>query len=339
MTNIELTPDVSRFRFWFRNCLRELPGNTLEWPVLLRQIIEEELRQLRNSDQYYAGAIFRNRDEKVNNYRTRESQDEEILVYHLYHAVHQRYRGVLNIGDTPVWLFSCEVPNQGKELSYRTKKRRADLLGLRQDGSLMVFECKGPENRNDSPLYGLLEGLDYLGCLLTSKNVVSLNDDLQDWLVEHRPSADRFSSAIPEWPSFTIAPAARHGVIVLAPQSYYDIHIARSSDWWLLSDRFVAPISGQTNVNLDFAVVDYEQGHATWLELPNRETTSCQDQSTSIESTATEQPLPRDLIWLNGEEKVAVTKVRRGGRNTRISLGDGTTRVVPNVQLRPAPTQ
>ena len=241
MTEARTRPDDSAFRSWFRGCLREIPGNNVEWPSLVRRIFAEELKRLRDSDQYYDGQVFKNRDRKVAEHRHRDSEHEEVLVYRLYAAVHEHYHGVLQIGDMPVWLFSCEVPNQGKELSNRTKKRRADLLGLRQDGSLVVFECKGPQNRHDSPLYGLLEGLDYLGCLLTRRNLASLSDDLQDWLGNTASQEQQFSSVFPEDWTLEIEPQACHGVVVLAPKSYYDLHLVDATmqpeDWWLLSER------------------------------------------------------------------------------------------------------
>jgi hypothetical protein len=306
----------------------------------MRRIFDEEFQQLRDSDQYYAGTIFRNRDEEVHKYRNRESMDEEILVYRLYAAVHEQYQGVLNIDGTEIWLFSCEVPNQGKRLSYRTKKRRADLVGLRQDGSLIVFECKGPQNCDDSPFYGLLEGLDYLGCLLTRQNFASLNEDLQDWIAEHQVSPTGFSSVVPNWPSFSIAPQAQHSVIVLAPQSYYDLHVldsaGRPKDWWLLSDRRVPSESHELAVGLDFAVVDYDKGTASWLASSAFPASTTAIITQPAVPRVEAQQLPRSLIWRNGDEEVAVTRVRQGGKNTRVRLPNGTTQVVPNTQLHPA---
>lgn len=340
-----LTPDDSQFRSWFRDCLGSLSGTVVEWPLLMRQVLSEELHRLRVSDQYYKGTIFRNRDDKVLKYRARDPRDEEILVYRLYGAVHEKFEGVLMIGETPIWLFSCEVPNQGKTLSNRTKKRRADLLGLRQDGSIVVFECKGPHNRKDSPLYGLLEGLDYLGCLLSHRNLTRLNDDLLDWIVEYEPrelATDQFSSVVPSWSSFAINPQAQHGVIVLAPQEYFDLHVSdgsgQSTDWWLLSNRFASKLCPDSKIDIDFAVVDFEQGQAKWLELPTPSQAMLRPNATQCNLTAVDV-LPHDLTWFDGKEHRLVTRVRRGGKNTRIRLSDGTMCVVPNSQLRPAEPQ
>ena len=245
----------------------------------------------------------------------------------------------MTIGTTPVWLFSIEVPNQGKSLSNKTKKRRADLLGLRQDGSLVVFECKGPSNNKDSPLYGLLEGLDYLGCLLTPRNLTRLNDALQEWIVDFEPNASEpslFHSVIPDWPSFAINPEAEHSVVVLAPQSYFDLHVTSSSsrpgDWWLLSDRLVSQASPDANVSLDFAVGDFDQGTATWFEPSSHSPIAIFPEQQEGNPVG----LPRNLVWFDGREERAVVRVRHGAKNTRIRIPDGTTVVVPNNQLRPS---
>lgn len=332
-------PEDSSFRRWFRDCLQELGGNTLEWPVLMRHIFDEEFQRLRASDQYYAGEVFLNRDDKVQQYQGRDSQDEEILVYRLYGAVHEQSQGVLTIGDDRIWLFSCQVPNQGMQLSYRTRSRKADLIGLREDGSLVVFECKGPENRSDSPFYGLLEGLDYLGCLLTEHNLSCLDEGLQNWLVDYGDPADGFSYVEPGWPSVAIVPKARHSVIVLAPQAYYNIHLAprnnQPPNWWLLSDHFLSDVFENFLPGVDFAVVDYDSGQATWLESDAFK--SPPSKPPGVTTGVPPEEWPRRLIWSTGEKEVVVTKVRRGGKNTRIRLPDGTTIVVPNGTLRPAP--
>jgi len=265
------TPEDSCFRRLFNNCLQPLVGRPVEWPYVLRQMLEDHFVRLRRSDQYYKGSVFQNRDDRVAEHADRTSDDEEVLVYRLYAAVHNNSEGILHIGDMPVWLFSCQVPNQGKELSNQTKKRCADLLGLRRDGSLVVFECKGPRNRQTSPLFGLLEGLDYLGCLLTERNLSDLSSELDRWLRDYEPESDGFSSKLPaDWPP-KIEPSARHGVVVLAPQSYYELHFLSADgqpvQWWKLSDRETS-LPGGNGMSIDFAVVDFDKGTASLLELP-----------------------------------------------------------------------
>lgn len=339
---LDVSPENSPFRSWFRDCLRSLPGNTVEWPFLVRQILAEELLKLRTSDQFYAGDVFRNRDERVHTHRTRVSEDEEILVYKLYGVVHELHQGILQIGDTKVWLFTLQVPNQGKRYSSQTKGRRADLLGLKEDGSLVLFEVKGPRNRQDSPLYGMLEGLDYLGCLLTPQNLTRLNDGLQEWIIDQEfkeKNVGQFSSTIPDWPKLSIDPQGNHTVIVLAPRSYFDLHLTdsqgRSLDWWWLSDRLTGNVETDPRISLGFSVIDFEQGTAAWFEP----TVAPSDFNQGIEDHDVPEPagrLPRDLLWFDGQSEIPVTRVRYGRIHTRIQLSDGATTLVRTNQLRPA---
>ncbi len=335
------SPENSPFRSWFRNCLGALPGRTLEWPSLVRQILAEELQTLRASDQYYAGSVFRNRDDRVHTHRTRDSEDEEILVYKLYSAVHENHQGLLSIGSTPVWLFTLQVPNQGKRLSSMTKGRRADLLGLRSDGSLVLFEVKGPRNGQDSPLYGLLEGLDYLGCLLTPRNLTRLNEGLQEWIMDqerNEPVTSRFSSTIPDWPKLSIDPQGNHSVIVLGPQSYFDLHRTdsndRAQDWWLLSDRLSAIAETDPRISLEFAVTDFQLGIAAWFN-PTVAPPSLSQHGVNNTTTESASRLPRNLIWSDGKNDIPVTRVRYGRIHTRIRLPNGQDELVATGQLRP----
>ena len=337
-----ISPENSPFRSWFRDCLKSLPGNTVEWPFLVRQILAEELLRLRTSDQFYAGDIFRNRDERVHTHRSRVSEDEEILVYKLYSAVHELHQGILQIGDTKVWLFTLQVPNQGKLHSSQTKGRRADLLGLKEDGSLVLFEVKGPRNRQDSPLYGILEGLDYLGCLLTPRNLTRLNDGLQEWIIDQESkekNSGQFSSIIPDWPKLSIDPQGNHTVIVLAPRSYFDLHHTdshgRSLDWWCLSDRSTAVVETEPRISLEFSIVDFEQGTAAWFDSTAAPSEARQAIEDPVGPEAAVR-LPRDLIWFDGQSDIPVTRVRYGRIHTRIQLSDGEKTLVLTNQLRPA---
>jgi len=336
------SPENSPFRSWFQNCLGSLPGRTLEWPSLIRQLFAEELQSLRTSDQYYAGSVFRNRDDRVHTHRTRDSEDEEILVYKLYSAVHENHQGILSIGDMPVWLFTLQVPNQGKRLSSLTKGRRADLLGLKRGGSLVLFEVKGPRNGQDSPLYGILEGLDYLGCLLTPRNLSRLNEGLQEWIMDQErndPVTNRFSSTIPDWPKLSIDPQGNHSVIVLAPKSYFDLHQTdsngRAQDWWLLSDRSAVITESDPRISLEFAVIDFMQGTAAWFS-PTVAPPSLDQQKVETAAPESAPRLPRNLIWSDDNNDIPVTRVRYGRKHTRIRLPNGEDKLVATGQLRPA---
>jgi hypothetical protein len=63
---------------------------------------------------------------------------------------------------------------------------------------------------------------------------------------------------------------ARHSVIVLAPQEYYEFHSKDAKEaeqeWHLLSDRCWP--SRHLPVGLDFAVTDFKSGQCEMLKLP-----------------------------------------------------------------------
>jgi len=140
-------------------------------------------------------------------------------------------------------------------------------MGLRLDGSLVVFECKGKDNA-DSPLVALLEGLDYLGHLAIPANIASLQKGYGVW--RNKPRNAGVLSKIPaDFDYVTIKPEARHAVVVLAPQNYFSIHLKdakkKSQDWNLLSDR--AWPGTALSVGLDFAITDFRSARCPFLTL------------------------------------------------------------------------
>src|SRR5690606_37831471 len=141
-------------------------------------------------------------------YEGREEQkDEELLVYKLFRHVHESCHGCLNLGGEPVWLVTIQVPNQAKQT-----KRCADLLGLRRDGSLIVFECKAETNR-DSPMLALLEGLDYLAHLLLQENMTKLQNGFDKW--RSKPRSGARTSVVPDkFKQVQMKSEARHTVVV-----------------------------------------------------------------------------------------------------------------------------
>jgi hypothetical protein len=136
----------------------------------------------------------------------------------LFLTVHKHSEGRLQVDDFPVWLINYEVPNQSNE-----KKRRADLLGLKLDGSLVVFECKVEDNHRDSPFRAVFEGLDYLGHLLVRANMEKLISGFDRWRKKPR-NEDVLTKIPPQFRDVTVEREARHAVIVLAPESYFSFH-------------------------------------------------------------------------------------------------------------------
>src|SRR5438128_1914278 len=144
---------MSAFRKWF-NYLGGFRGRRVEWPQLLRRLFDDEITQLHAQGTPYEGDVFKDRDVDCFRHELHPQQHrEDVCIPRLYRKVHQEQNGGLEVGGKIVWLISYEVPNQADE-----RHCCADLLGLQQDGSLVVFECKVGSSQC-SPLYSVLEGL------------------------------------------------------------------------------------------------------------------------------------------------------------------------------------
>jgi hypothetical protein len=252
----------SFFREMFEH-LRTLPGRRIEWPQLLRFVIEDELARMRREGKPYVGKVFRDRDRHAYRNENNKGQHlEVVLVQQLYREAHRRGNGCLRVGDEEILLISYNVPNQGCHT-----RRCADLLGLRLDGSLVVFECKG-KNNPDSPLLAVFEGLDYFGHLTIPANIKSLQKGFGAWR-DKRCTASAQSKIPADFADVAIKSEARHAVIVLAPQNYFAIHMKdakkKFQDWQLLSDR-VWPGTA-LSVGLDFAITDFKSARCPFLTL------------------------------------------------------------------------
>jgi hypothetical protein len=269
----------TEFRQWFEDCLDSLTNRQVEWPQLLRYVLGKKLRDAASSGIFYKEKVFIDRDGDTAKYSKHTRTSEPILTRQFYKRVHQA-GGLIDLGGDAVWPICWDVPNQGNEDSNRTKSRKVDLLGLRRDGSLVVFECKA-ENKN-TPLFALLQGLDYLGCLLTSRNLKKLQDGFVRWRDKERLEQETFISKVPDDFKHVsiVATQCPHSVIVLAPLAYYREHThyrerARDTgdllqNWWYLSDRFWdGPIeAGEYKARLDFAVTDFVNSTCSLLPLP-----------------------------------------------------------------------
>lgn len=237
--------------------LKGMTGRRIEWPQLARLMIEQEFQRIRDCGRPYTGAeVFINRDARALQHADNPNQGrEEVLVYQLYRS------GTLTVGERPIWLICCQVPNQADE-----GKRCADLLGLREDGSLVVFECKVAGNGSDSPLFALLEGLDYLAHLLVAKNVARLSEGFKCW-----KSKCAQSRVPPPFQGVDINSEATHAVFVAAPQIYYENHWRDSEkvpqQWEYLSNR-CWPDRSALAVELDFIVTDYQSKDCQFLRVP-----------------------------------------------------------------------
>jgi len=238
------------FRDWM-NQLCQPRGNQAEWPSAMVWMLETEFLRQRTVDRTYTGQnVFINRDDHD---PLKATVPEKRAVYGLYHLCRKKSARCLKIGEDLFWLLGYEWPNQG---NYRM--RRADLVGLTREGGLVVFECKLDRNPY-APLAAVLEGLDYLSCLTGERNFDRLAAGFWEW-------REKLEQDVP--PGFEQCepdPASRQSVILLAPQSYYNLYTqsGRGQGW-----QNLAAISWQTcpRLGIGFALSDFETPTAQWVD-------------------------------------------------------------------------
>jgi hypothetical protein len=233
------------FRDWLE-VLRETRGARPLWPVLLGRTLDEEFRRqvaIRNGYRGKQVCIFRD------GRRYAPGGREERQVADLFHLCLETSSGCLNVGGRPIWLLGFQWPNQGK---YRG--RRADLIGLAPDGGLVVFECK--LEKGEAPLTALIEGLDYLVCLLRQENFQQIVEFVPELKRRRRGNvAEQFLTVEP---SATVRPS----LVVLAPESYFcgrNLRSIRGKEWLCLAavgEHFIP------SVGVLFAVTDYKSPSA-----------------------------------------------------------------------------
>ena len=153
---------------------------------------------------------------------------EKRAVYGLFHHCLKQSESVLTIGDDKYLLLSYEVPNQGNH-----KGRRADLVGLNQDGGLVVFEAKVAGN-SYGPVAALLEGLDYLSAFSGETNLRKIQEEFAEWLDSLKAAGYSIPS---EFQGVKPSAESRCEVIVFATPDYFDQYdaTARGAGWQDLS--------------------------------------------------------------------------------------------------------
>lgn len=237
------TSDLSptNFRQWMK-LLREVRGSQPLWPRLIGAALDAEFLVQRDIDAGYADKIFINRD----NHSLEDGEREERLVGRLYRSA-RCGDGCISIDGARVWLLGYQWPTQG---GYAEKGRRADLIGMSVDGALVVLEAKAANG--DAPLIAVLEGLDYLACLLRPRNFWHIETGFHEWRnVPGRVIPVGFEHTSPKR-------ATRPKLIVIAPEAYFTGRHARSirsRDWPHLAQL------GETlipSVHLSFAATDFK---------------------------------------------------------------------------------
>jgi len=239
------------FREWTEELRENVRGNQPNWPWLLGYALEDEFRRQRAVNKGYSGDVFKDRDDVP----VLDGKNERPMVSQLYHACLQNNSGCLTIGEETFWLLGYEWPNQGGDAE---KGRRADLIGLTNDGGLVVFECKLPTNP-DPPFTALTEGLDYLSCLMRPLNFDNIIKGFRQWLQNPgKTTPDTHPGIEPQ-------PEAKPAIIVLAPNEYFTGRYTRSKrgDGW--ADFAAIGNDVCPSFRIGFAASDFQSTKASWV--------------------------------------------------------------------------
>ena len=192
------------FRTWMKRLSND-NGERAEWALLLRWMLEAEFEVQQRIDRPYNGEriLIDRTSHKFESATVREKR----AIYGLFHHCQKESGGCLLIDDVPVWLLTYETPNQGS-----SRGRRADLVGLTKDGGLVVFEGKLGKN-SYPPISAVLEGLDYLSCLMSDSNFKKLISEFHE-LKKKLPAPEGFEKTKPNRSACPM-------VIVLADSVYF----------------------------------------------------------------------------------------------------------------------
>ena len=229
------------FRQWLE-LLRSVRGHRPLWPVLLGVTLDGEFRRQAGIANGYSGDVFIDRD----NHPLGDGDREERQVARLYRAA-SSVDGCVVFGKERIWLLGYQWPTQG---GSSEKGRRADLVGITADGTFVVFEAKVASG--NAPLIAIMEGLDYLACLLRPKNFDKILSQFEAW--KGKPG-----KVVPTGFGQTVPRRTQRPIlVVLAPEDYFTGRHSRSirgRDW-----PFLEAI-GDTmmeSVCLAFAATDFK---------------------------------------------------------------------------------
>jgi hypothetical protein len=203
--------------------LRDVKGDTPQWPLILRALLEAEcLRQQPQLTPYKSTVAISRHATSADGVRSPEKK----AVRELYLHCIENHQSVFTIADEQYLLLGWEWPNQADE-----PRMAADMVALNTQGGLVVFEAKLAGN-GDAPFTAVLEGLDYLVHLTLHQNFRQIIDAVARWKKEgllNPPQA--FRDVVPSLSS-------RHEVIVLAPADYYKTYSTseRGHGWQAFRD-------------------------------------------------------------------------------------------------------
>jgi len=229
--------------------LIEKRGDTPDWPHVLLPLLQGEFQARLKQRVWYTGArLLIDRDDK--DPTDAKAGLEKSATRMLFKRCRDEASGCFTVGDRRFWLLSYEVPN----FSNRSRQC-ADLVGLSDAGGVVVFECK-LENPY-SPLTSLIEGLDYLSCLVAEPNFGRLRDEFQQWRAKS-------GQLIPQGFEDVTPRSSASEVIVLGSPAYYaPYRQSRRGEGW--GDLATLCERWQDQPKMGFAVTDFQSTSAAWI--------------------------------------------------------------------------
>ena len=125
-------------------------GDLPDWCRTQRQIVERLfLKERAEAPAYAGGRVLIDRRDHPRDARKPENR----AAHELFHRRREGGDGCLTVGGERFWLLSFEVPSRGGD-----RGNRADLVGLAEDGGIVVFECK-PDGNGTSPFRAAFQAL------------------------------------------------------------------------------------------------------------------------------------------------------------------------------------
>lgn len=237
--------------------LRKLRRDNPQWPTLLGLALDQVFKNQRDIPEGYQGEVFKDRDDKD----LHEKQNEKWLVKTLYLHCLTHHQGLLKLGEKEILLLGWEWPTQG---GNSEKMCRADLVGITAEGALVVFECKDEENP-DPPLTALIEGLDYLACLMRTSNsqgasnLQKIQEGFQRWKAKSgKTLPNNFQEVVPR-------PDITPMLVVMAPPGYFGRYDRsnRGSGW---RDLLAKGSQFMSQVRVEFAISDFNSNQAKIIQ-------------------------------------------------------------------------
>lgn len=214
-----------------------IKGKRAAWLPTLGHFLETEFRLQKEVTEEYKSDVFIDRDEYVLD--EGESENRQVAKLFKHVRTKEDADGCLRYGREKFRLIGLQWPTQG---GNKEKGRRADLVGIDSQGGLVVFEAKIKSGTHT--LSALMEGLDYLACLLREGNFKKIQVGYDKWASkDNQVLSESFKSVKPKV-------GVRPTLVLLAPQAYYvkQSNTPRGNEWmeiikhgetWLPSVRVI----------------------------------------------------------------------------------------------------